>query len=84
MIEGDFEVLVRTQGEYTQLAQLGDTMIARREGRPIYVRDLARVVDSHQEIRNLVRVDGKPGLRIAIRKQSGANTVEVSRAALKP
>ncbi len=76
--EGDFEVLMRTQGEYASLEEIRNTMVTRREGRPIYIKDIAGVSDSHQEVRNLVRVNGLPGLRMAIRKQSGANAVEVS------
>lgn len=78
VVEGDFELLMRTEGEYSSLDEIRQTMVARRQGQPIYVRDIATVEDSHQEIRNLVRVNGKPGLRMAIRKQSGANSVEVS------
>jgi hydrophobic/amphiphilic exporter-1 (mainly G- bacteria), HAE1 family len=79
VIEGNFELLLRTQGEYTTLDEIRQTMVTRREGRPLYISDLATVHDSHSEIRNLVRVNGQPGLRMAIRKQSGGNTVEVSR-----
>ncbi|HSR54556.1 MAG TPA: efflux RND transporter permease subunit [Acidobacteriota bacterium] len=76
--EGGFEVLMRTEGEYASLDEIRKTMVARREGRPIYIQDIAEVYDSHQEVRALVRVNGIPGLRMAIRKQSGANSVEVS------
>ncbi len=79
VLEGNFEVLMRTQGEYASLEEIRNTMVARRDGRPIYIKDIAEVEDSHQEVRNLVRVNGIPGLRMAIRKQSGANSVEVSR-----
>ncbi len=78
--EGDFELMMRIQGEFVSLEEIRNTMVARREGRPIYIEDLAVVIDGHQEIRNLVRVNGVPGLRMAIRKQSGANSVETSRA----
>ena len=77
--EGDFEVLMRTLGEYVSLEEIRQTMVSRRQGRPIYIDDIAQVEDSHQEIRNLVRVNDLPGLRMAIRKQSGANTVDVAR-----
>ncbi|MFZ0430803.1 MAG: efflux RND transporter permease subunit, partial [Acidobacteriota bacterium] len=80
--EGDFELLMRTEGEYTSLDEIRKTMVTRRQGRPIYISDIAKVEDSHQEIRNLVRINGVPGLRMSIRKQSGANTVDVARAVL--
>ncbi len=83
VVEGDFEVLMRTEGEYRNLEQIAKTTVARRNGQPVYLRDIAEVSDSHQEIRNLVRINDHPGLRVAIRKQSGVNTVEVARDVAK-
>ncbi|MCH8015221.1 MAG: efflux RND transporter permease subunit [Acidobacteria bacterium] len=83
VVEGDFEVLMRTQGEYVTLDEIRRTMVTRRGGKPVYISDIAEVEDSHQEIRNLVRVDGRPGLRMGIWKQSGANTVDVAKEVQK-
>jgi HAE1 family hydrophobic/amphiphilic exporter-1 len=77
--KGNLEVLVRTQGEYRNLDEIRNTVIAVREGAPIRISDVADVVDSWEEVRQTVRIDGKPGVRIAISKQSGANTVNVAR-----
>jgi len=77
--KGNLEVLVRTQGEYRSLEEIRNTVIANREGSPIQIRDVADVLDSWEEIRQVVRIDGKPGLRISVSKQSGVNTVNVAR-----
>ncbi|MEE8349343.1 MAG: efflux RND transporter permease subunit, partial [Acidobacteriota bacterium] len=79
VIEGDFEVLMRTEGQFLSLDQIRQTMVARRNGRSVLVENVAQVEDSYQEVRSLIRVNGLPGLRMAVRKQSGANTVEVAR-----
>ena len=76
--EGKYEVLVRTQGEFDNVEQIRNIVVASPGGVPIYMRDIAEVKDTHEEIRQDVRVDDKPGIRLAIRKQSGANTVEVA------
>ncbi|UCF06388.1 MAG: efflux RND transporter permease subunit [bacterium] len=76
---GNLEVLVRTQGEYRSLEEIRNTVIAVREGSPIQIRDVADVLDSWEEVRQVVRINGNPGLRISVRKQSGANTVNVAR-----
>lgn len=76
--EGDLDVLVRTQGEYRSLEEIGETVLAVRGGAPIRVADVAEISDSWEEVRNLIRIDGSPGIRIAINKQSGANTVRVA------
>ncbi|MBI4456437.1 MAG: efflux RND transporter permease subunit [Acidobacteria bacterium] len=83
VVEGDFEVMLRTQGQYASMDEIAATMVTRREGKPVYIRDVAQVSDSYQEVRNLVRINGTPGIRMAIRKQSGANTVEVAKRVLK-
>jgi HAE1 family hydrophobic/amphiphilic exporter-1 len=78
--KGNAEVLVRTQGEFGSLQEIESTVITTREGTPIQIRDVAEVVDSWEEVRQLVRIDGSPGVRISVSKQSGANTVTVARA----
>ena len=83
VVEGDFEVLMRTQGEYLSLGEIRRTMVTQRQGQPVYIADVAQVEDSSQEIRNVVRVNGKPGLRMGVWKQSGVNTVEVAREVQK-
>ena len=76
--EGKYEVLLRTQGEFKNVDQVRNVVIASRDGVPIYLRDVADVKDASEEVRQVVRVDDKPGIRLAIRKQSGANTVAVA------
>jgi HAE1 family hydrophobic/amphiphilic exporter-1 len=80
---GNFEVLIRTPGVYTSLDEIRDTVITIRDGVPIQVKEIASVEDSWQKIRRIVRVNGKPGVRLSISKQSGKNTVEVAQAVLK-
>ncbi len=78
--EGSFELLLRTQGEFKNMSQIENIVLTIKDGVPVYVRDVARVEDSHEEVRDMVRVDGKPGMRLSVTKQSGANTVTVAQA----
>jgi HAE1 family hydrophobic/amphiphilic exporter-1 len=80
--KGSFEITVRTPGEYTDLKQLQDTVITVRHGVPIQLREIALVEDSWQRVTRIVRVNGVPGIRLSVNKQSGKNTVEVARGAL--
>jgi HAE1 family hydrophobic/amphiphilic exporter-1 len=80
--KGSSEVLVRTAGEFTSLDEIRTTAVAVRNGALVTVGDVATVEDSWQEVRQFVRVNGKPGLRIAIYKQSGSNTVAVAKQVL--
>ncbi len=76
--EGKYEVLVRSQGEFENVDQIRNVVVASRGGIPIYLKDIAQIDDTHEEIRQIVRIDDKPGIRFSIRKQSGANTVTVA------
>ena len=78
--QGNYEVLLRTQGEYRSLDEIRNTVVTLRGGVPIRVSDVANVVDSWEEVRQLVRIDGKASVRIAVTKQSGMNTVTVADA----
>jgi HAE1 family hydrophobic/amphiphilic exporter-1 len=81
--KGNYEITIRTPGEYTDLRQLQDTVIAMRQGAPVQLKEIAMVEDSWQKVTRIVRVDGEPGIRMMINKQSGKNTVDVARGALE-
>jgi HAE1 family hydrophobic/amphiphilic exporter-1 len=81
--KGNFEVTIRTPGEYTDLKQLEDTVIAIRQGVAIALREIATVEDSWLKITRIVRVNGEPGISLSVNKQSGKNTVEVARGVLE-
>ena len=81
--EGRFEVLLRTQGEYRNLDEIRNLVVATRNGVPIRMREIADVEDSHEEIRQIVSVNGAQAVRLFVYKQSGANTVSVSDAVWK-
>jgi len=80
---GNIEITVRTPGEYTNLDELRNTVIAMREGVPIQLKEVANVEDSWEKITRIVRVNGQPGVRMAVNKQSGTNTVEVAKGVKK-
>jgi HAE1 family hydrophobic/amphiphilic exporter-1 len=80
---GNYEVLVRTPGVYTDLDEIRNTVIAIRDRAPIQLKEIATVEDTWQKVRRIVRINGRPGIRLSISKQSGKNTVEVARAVLK-
>lgn len=76
--EGHIRRLVRSQGEFTSLAEVADTVVVEQAGRAVRIRDLADVVDGEEERTELARTNGQPGVMIYVYKQSGANTVDVS------
>ena len=80
---GNYEILVRIPGVFTNLQEIRDTVVAMRAGVPVRLKEIADIVDTFRKITRVVRVDGIPGTRLAIYKQSGKNTVEVANGVLK-
>lgn len=79
---GTYEVTLRTSGEFTDLDQLRDTVIAVRNQANVRLKDIATIEDTWQKETRIIRMDGQPGIRIAINKQSGMNTVQVAEKVL--
>lgn len=77
---GNYQMVIRTPGEYTSLDQLRETTVAVREGAPVRLKDVADIKDAWLKVTRVVRVDGLPGVRLSVNKQSGRNTVDVARA----
>jgi len=80
---GNYEILVRVPGVFTNLEEIRDTVVATRGGVPVRLREIASIDDTHRKITRIVRVNGIPGTRLAIYKQSGKNTVQVAEGALR-
>jgi HAE1 family hydrophobic/amphiphilic exporter-1 len=80
---GNYELLIRVPGVYTGLDEIRETVVAKREGVPIQLKEIASIEDTYRRITRIVRINGLPGTRIAIYKQSGRNTVEVAEGVFK-
>ena len=80
--QGRYEVTLRAPSEFTNLDQIRNTVLAQRDGAAITLGQIAEVKDTYQKLTRIIRVNGGRGLRVAIRKQADANTVEVSKRIL--
>lgn len=80
--EGRYEVTLRSPSEFEHLDEIRDTVVAVREGAPVTIGEIAEVRDTYEKLSRVVRVNGERGLRVGIRKQASANTVEVASAIL--
>ncbi len=80
--QGSYEVTLRAPAEFADLDQIRNTVVFQREGAAVTLGQVAQVRDTYEKLRRIIRVNGGRGLRVAIRKQADANTVEVARAIL--
>ena len=80
--EGAFEVSLRAPAEFRNLDELRHTVVAVRDGAPVMLSQVAEVRDTYEKETRIVRINGERAVRVAIRKQADANTVDVSRRVL--
>lgn len=79
---GKQELRLDVPGAIPDLATLGQVVVDQRGGDKVFLSQIARIEDTHRRITRIVRVNGEPGVRLAVRKQSGANTVAVAAAVI--
>ncbi|UPT72797.1 MAG: efflux RND transporter permease subunit [Elusimicrobiota bacterium] len=76
------EFNVRTLGEFSDPAKFGELLITQRGGQAIHVpiplKRVARIEDGLADQRRISRVNGSRAVGIGIRKQRGANAVEIA------
>jgi HAE1 family hydrophobic/amphiphilic exporter-1 len=77
---GSGEWSLKTLGKLTNASQFGGLVVAERQGRTIHLEDVTTVEDGMAEERTVSRLDGKRGVSLLLRRQSGENTVEVANA----
>jgi hydrophobic/amphiphilic exporter-1 (mainly G- bacteria), HAE1 family len=77
--EGTQQFLVRTVNEFASVEQIADAIIATREGRPVYLRDIAEVRQGAREREAITRVDGREAVELAVFREGDANIVAVAR-----
>jgi HAE1 family hydrophobic/amphiphilic exporter-1 len=80
--EGRYEVTLRAPSEFANLNQIRNTVIVERGGAAVTLGQIAEVTDTYEKLSRIIRVNGGRGIRVAIRKQADANTVEVSKRVL--
>jgi HAE1 family hydrophobic/amphiphilic exporter-1 len=80
--QGRYEVTVRTPGEFASVREIADTVVMSGPGGVVRVSDIARVMDTNADLTRIVRIGGDLGVRLAVRKQTEANTAEVANRVL--
>ncbi len=74
---GDSNVLLRIPGEIVDPREIEGIAIKRVGDRPVFVRDVGRVVDGFAPRTTYARMNGQPAVSLAVSKRSGANIVEL-------
>jgi len=73
----DQTLTIQAETQLNDAAQFSDLIIATREGKPVRLRDVAKVIDSVENNQTASWFDGSRSIVLAIQRQPDANTVEV-------
>ena len=82
---GNFDIgsdtyALRVQGEFSDARQMLDVVVGSKDGKNVYLRDVARIDDSLEERTQQSYNNGHKGAMIVVQKQSGANSVAIANA----
>ena len=70
---------LRVEGEFSNARQMEDIVVGSVDGKNVYLRDVARVEDTIAERAQETYNNGRKGGMIVVQKQSGANSVAISK-----
>lgn len=80
---GRFEYSLRTLGQFREVDELLEVVIARPQGpaaRQVILADVATVVDTIADLETIARFNGAPAIGLQVFKEAGTNTVRVADA----
>ncbi|MBG0783160.1 MAG: efflux RND transporter permease subunit [Bacteroidales bacterium] len=76
---GMIDYPLRVEGEFKSSDFIRDIVIGNINGQAIYLKDVATVRDSIRDMTMDEKINSKNGVRMMVMKQSGANTVKISK-----
>jgi multidrug efflux pump len=70
--------IIRTEANYKNIEEIENTIIKINNGKPVYIRDVATVLDDYKEKSTVARLNNKPVVTLSITKKSGENILAAS------
>lgn len=69
---------IRVPAEFVNPEEVDDLVIAVRNGRPIYLTEVATVRDTFKDRTSYSRLDGQPSLTVTVQKRIGENILPIA------
>ena len=70
--------IIRTVADFQNIDQIANTIIKMNMGKPVYIRDVAVVIDGYKEQSTIARLNDKPVVTLSVVKKAGENILEAS------
>ncbi|RZU46909.1 HAE1 family hydrophobic/amphiphilic exporter-1 [Fluviicoccus keumensis] len=75
--QGNVEQVVQIKGRMVRPDDFRRLIVARRQGAPVYLEQVAEVADGEADAESAALINGRPAVSVDVIKSSGANTIEV-------
>ncbi|MCP6657852.1 efflux RND transporter permease subunit, partial [Klebsiella pneumoniae] len=75
--DGQRKTDLRAVGSIKDTSQFLDIAVGQRGGVPLYVKNIATIEDTTEELATVTKLNDMPALGLDVMKQSGSNTVQV-------
>ena len=73
-------ITIYANPQLVQAKEFGNLIVSQKNGLPIYLKDVAEVIESYEDVKTLASSKGERSIAVAVLRQPGANTVEVVNA----
>jgi len=77
---GNGRFQLRVPGEFSTPEEIYGLVLTIHNGEPVYLKDVARVVDGFKEETSRSRLNGRDAVNISVKKRTGENIIEISEA----
>ncbi len=71
---------VRIPGEFENVEDIDSMILTVKNDRPIYIKDLAKVVDTYKDRLSITRYNGQDCVNLVIKKRIGENIINIADA----
>jgi len=75
---GDGRFQLRVPGEFQSPEEIYGLVVGLHKGRPIYLKDVARVVDGFKDEEGRARLNGRESVNIQVKKRAGENILRIT------
>jgi multidrug efflux pump len=75
---GDGRFQLRVPGEFRTPEEIYGLVVGTHNGQPVYLKDVARVVDGFKDETSRSRLNGRESVNIAVKKRAGENIIRIT------
>jgi hydrophobe/amphiphile efflux-1 (HAE1) family protein len=79
LTRGQNDSVVRVEGKIKDPEQFSRIIVAQQGGGPVFLSQVADVIDGEKEMTSFARINGRPAITLDIQKAQDANIVETGR-----